>query len=63
MSTNKKVPIQLTNPEAKEIWEAVLQAKEEVAKWPAWKRGQASDNNVPADSVGQNKAPPHSKDD
>lgn len=49
MTPKKKIPIQLANPEAKEIWEAVLRANAEVADWPSWKRGQpiVADESAP----------------
>lgn len=38
MST--KVKICLDDPETQAIWNAALRAREEVASWPAWKRGE-----------------------
>jgi hypothetical protein len=35
-----KIKISLENPEIRAIWETVLEARREVASWPAWKRGE-----------------------
>lgn len=35
-----KIKIDLSDPETKAIWETCLEAKKEVASWPAWKRGE-----------------------
>jgi hypothetical protein len=36
----KKIKISLENPEIRAIWETALEARREVASWPAWKRGE-----------------------
>ena len=38
MST--KIKISLEDPETRAIWNAALRARDEVARWPAWKRGE-----------------------
>lgn len=38
MST--KIKISLDDPEVREVWNTVLEARREVASWPAWKRGE-----------------------
>jgi hypothetical protein len=35
-----KIKINLQDPETRKVWEAVLEARREVASWPAWKRGE-----------------------
>lgn len=35
-----KIKISLEDPEIREIWNTVLEARREVASWPAWKRGE-----------------------
>lgn len=35
-----KIKISLDDPEIREIWNTVLEARREVASWPAWKRGE-----------------------
>ncbi len=35
-----KIKISLENPKIRAIWETVLEARREVASWPAWKRGE-----------------------
>jgi len=39
----KKIKISLENPEIRAIWETALEARREVASWPAWKRGEYDD--------------------
>ena len=58
---SNKIKISLENPEIRKIWETALAAREEVASWPAWKRGddEASDS----DEVSVPKAGPTSVDD
>lgn len=36
----KKIQIDISNPEIREVWETALAARKEVASWPAWKRGE-----------------------
>lgn len=36
-----KVKINLDDPETRAVWDTVQRAKDEVASWPAWKRGEA----------------------
>lgn len=38
MST--KIKISLEDPEIRAVWNAALRARDEVASWPAWKRGE-----------------------
>jgi hypothetical protein len=35
-----KIKISLDDPEVRKIWNAALEARREVASWPAWKRGE-----------------------
>jgi len=46
----KPIKLNLEDPEIREIWETILEAKREVASWPAWKRGDdveaASDDTL-----------------
>jgi len=44
MTKKKKISVRFTNPEAKAVWDAVLQAKAEVDSWPEWKRGSELDS-------------------
>ena len=41
MTDDKKIKLDVSDPEIKATWEAALAAREEVASWPAWKRGSA----------------------
>jgi hypothetical protein len=48
-----KIKISLEDPEIRAVWETVLEARREVASWPAWKRGEdvpaaSEDASVPA---------------
>ena len=43
-----KVKIRIDDPETRAIWEAALQARAEVAGWPAWKRGEYPSTPAPA---------------
>jgi hypothetical protein len=36
---SEKIKISLEDPEIRKVWETVLEARREVAAWPAWKRG------------------------
>ncbi|HWO24836.1 MAG TPA: hypothetical protein VNO30_39110 [Kofleriaceae bacterium] len=50
----KKIKISLENPEIRAIWETALEARREVASWPAWKRGDdvvPSNDDTPASST------------
>ena len=38
---DKKITVTFKTQWSKTVWEAILKAKEEVDKWPAWKRGEA----------------------
>jgi hypothetical protein len=37
---SSKIKISLEDPETRAIWNAALRARDEVASWPAWKRGE-----------------------
>lgn len=37
---NNKIKLDTSDPETKAVWDTVLEAKREVASWPAWKRGE-----------------------
>lgn len=39
-----KIKISLENPKVRAIWETALEARREVASWPAWKRGEYDDS-------------------
>lgn len=43
-----KIRINLDDPETRATWGAVQRAKEEVASWPAWKRGEVPSTGRPA---------------
>ena len=47
----KPIDLNLEDPEIRAIWETILEAKREVASWPAWKRGEYDD------SPGSDEAP------
>lgn len=38
----EKIKLNLDDPETRKVWETVLEARREVASWPAWKRGEDS---------------------
>jgi hypothetical protein len=49
-----KIKISLENPEIRAIWETVLEARREVASWPAWKRGEdmaPGSDDTPASAI------------
>lgn len=35
-----KLRLRLDDPHVREVWETILRAGDEVAAWPAWKRGR-----------------------
>lgn len=35
-----RIQISLKDPETRAIWESALEARDEVASWPPWKRGE-----------------------
>lgn len=37
-----KLKLKLDDQETREVWATVQRAKDEVAGWPAWKRGEES---------------------
>lgn len=39
---SEKLTLNTSDPETKAVWDTVLRAKEEVASWPPWKRGEPS---------------------
>lgn len=48
---SNKIKISTEDPEIRAIWETVLEARREVASWPAWKRGEydaPSSDDAPA---------------
>jgi hypothetical protein len=55
-----KIRISLENPKIRAIWETVLEARREVASWPAWKRGEHSD--APSSDGTPAPSPPAPKD-
>lgn len=38
----RKIKIRLDDPETRAVWRAALRARDEVARWPAWKRGEVA---------------------
>lgn len=53
-----KIKISLEDPEIREIWNAVLEARREVASWPAWKRGEEADGTTTSGTDGGAAATP-----
>jgi hypothetical protein len=43
---NKKIQISLEDPEIRNVWQTVLEARQEVAGWPAWMRGEGEDDSA-----------------
>lgn len=41
-----KLRLKLDDPHTREVWQAVLRARAEVAAWPAWKRGESSASTI-----------------
>ncbi|HEX3762412.1 MAG TPA: hypothetical protein VHW23_27110 [Kofleriaceae bacterium] len=39
-----KIKLRLDDPHTRAVWEAIERAHEEVASWPAWKRGEYPEN-------------------
>jgi hypothetical protein len=37
---SEKIKISLDDPEVREVWNTALEARREVASWPAWKGGE-----------------------
>lgn len=37
-----KIKIRIDDPETRAVWETAQKAKAEVARWPAWKRGESA---------------------
>jgi hypothetical protein len=52
-----KIRICLDDPETRAIWDTVLEARREVASWPAWKRGDDQPTTGSKDMGMANKAP------
>lgn len=42
----RKIRINTSDPETNAIWETVKAAREEVASWPAWKRGEGAPQHL-----------------
>ena len=42
-----KIKILIDDPETRAVWEAAQRAKQEVADWPAWKRGDQPEASTP----------------
>jgi hypothetical protein len=36
-----KLKLDVSDPHTRAIWETVLRARDEVASWPTWKRGES----------------------
>ncbi len=43
-SVRGKLKLDISDPKTRAIWEACLRAKKEVASWPAWKRGEDTED-------------------
>lgn len=59
MST--KIKISLDDPEMRQIWNTVLEARREVASWPAWKRGEEVAVTTTSSTDGEAAATPAPK--
>ncbi len=53
-----KLKLRLDDPQTRAVWETVQRAKEEVASWPAWKRGEESETSAKLDATSTNAAGP-----
>lgn len=53
-----KIKISLEDPEIREIWNTVLEARREVASWPAWKRGEEAAGTPTSSTDGGTTATP-----
>ena len=53
-----KIKISLEDPEIREIWNTVLEARREVASWPAWKRGEEVAATTASSTDGETTATP-----
>lgn len=51
-----KLKLRLDDQHTRAVWETVKRAKDEVAGWPAWKRGEASAATTKMDSVATDRA-------
>jgi hypothetical protein len=58
-----KIKISLDDPEVRKIWNTALEARREVASWPAWKRGEEAIVTTTSSTEGGTAAmpPPGSK--
>lgn len=56
-----KIKISLDDPEMREVWNTVLEARREVASWPAWKRGGEAIVNTASSTDGGTTAMPAPK--
>jgi hypothetical protein len=45
-----KLKIVIDDDETRAIWETVQRAEAEVARWPAWKRGEHAENPAATDA-------------
>lgn len=55
--SNKKIKICLDDPETRAVWETALEARREVASWPAWKRGEEEPVKKPKPEAKLKKKP------
>jgi hypothetical protein len=46
-----KLKLKLDDPQTRAVWDTVQRAKEEVANWPAWKRGEETGSMVKLDAT------------
>jgi hypothetical protein len=55
---NTKIKISLDDPEVRKVWNTVLEARREVASWPAWKRGEEAIVTTASSTEGGTTATP-----
>jgi hypothetical protein len=53
-----KIKISLDDPEVREVWNTALEARREVASWPAWKRGDEAIVTTASSTEGATTATP-----
>jgi len=52
-----KLKLKLDDQHTRAVWETVKRAKDEVAGWPAWKRGEASASTIKLESAATDSTP------
>jgi len=53
-----KIKISLDDPAVRKVWNTVLEARREVAGWPAWKRGEEATGTTASSTDGGTTATP-----